>query len=126
MQQSPSDPAMASNVRLISSDSATAYRTWNGDNLGHRVAHLDQLAPKSKSSRSGGKPNYDLLEAEVDQKIEHTALAHRHPWARTSAWFPSSKIDAANQIGARLDSTGMAKKCERVNGPLKDGTCMCA
>jgi hypothetical protein len=47
----------------------------NGDILGHEIA-LDQFAHEIEIRlRSGGKTNFDLLEAELDQKIEHAALA---------------------------------------------------
>jgi len=47
----------------------------DGDILGHEIA-LDQLTHEIEIRlRSGGKANFDLLEAELDQKIEHTALA---------------------------------------------------
>src|SRR5207302_2814455 len=47
----------------------------DSDILGHQTA-LDQLAHEIEIRlRSGGKANFDLLEAELDQKIEHAALA---------------------------------------------------
>src|SRR5207302_8953493 len=47
----------------------------DGDILGHETA-LDQLTHEIEIRlRSGGKANFDLLEAELEQKIEHTALA---------------------------------------------------
>jgi len=92
----------------------------DGDILGHEIA-LDQLAHEIEIRlRSGRKANFDLLEAELDQKIEHTALA-RAPMGSTSAWLPSRR-STLHQIGAR--SIVRDGHVRRVNGSAgKDGTC---
>ncbi len=47
----------------------------DGDVLGNQIV-LDQFADKGEIGFGGGrKPDLDLLEAELDQEIEHAALA---------------------------------------------------
>ena len=66
----------------------------DGDILGHEIA-LDQLAHEIEIRlRSGGKANFDLLEAELDQKTEHTALA-LGPHRLDECLVAVAQIDAA-------------------------------
>src|SRR5437763_9901908 len=76
----------------------------DGDIRGHEVA-LDQLAHEIEIRlRSGGKANFDLLEAELDQKIEHTALA-LGTHGLDECLVAVAQIDAAPDRGP-LDRTG--------------------
>jgi hypothetical protein len=61
--------------RSLDQFGARLRQDLDGDILGHEIA-LDQLAQEIDVRLRGcGKANFDLLEAELDQEIEHTALA---------------------------------------------------
>ena len=66
----------------------------DGDVLGHEI-RFDQLADKGEIGLRGGrKPDLDLLEAELDQEVEHAALA-LGPHRLDQGLIAVAQIDAA-------------------------------
>ena len=91
-------PRIDSKLRSISSGRAWVS-TWIVTSVGHEIL-LDELADKGEIGlRRGRKADLDLLEAELDQQVEHAALAVG-PHRLDQRLVAVAQIDAAPDRGA--------------------------